>query len=76
MRSRKNEDLNAPIEEVQISCALMHLANASYRLGRTIQFDPATEQAVADEEANKLLRDSDSGYRAPCASQSSMNISC
>jgi len=63
--SRKKEDLHAPIEEGHISCGLMHLANASYRLGRTIHFNPETEQVIGDEEAAKLLRDGDRGYRAP-----------
>ena len=36
VRSRKKEELNAPIEEGYLSCALIHLANASYRLGRTL----------------------------------------
>ena len=36
VRSRKAENLNAPIEEGHISCALVHLANASYRLGRAL----------------------------------------
>ena len=63
--SRKKENLNAPIEEGVISCGMMHLANASYRLGRTIQFDPETEQVVGDPDAEKLLRDGDRGYRAP-----------
>jgi hypothetical protein len=43
----------------------MHLANASYRLGRTLNFDPETEQVIGDEEANQLLRDGGRGYRAP-----------
>jgi hypothetical protein len=63
--SRKKEDLHAPIEEAHISCGLMHLANASYRLGRTIHFDPKTEQAIGDEEADALLRDGPRGYREP-----------
>ncbi|MGA2630970.1 MAG: Gfo/Idh/MocA family oxidoreductase [Terriglobia bacterium] len=63
--SRKKENLNAPIEAGHYACALVHLVNASYRLGRTINFDPATEQAINDEEANLLLRDGDRGYRAP-----------
>ena len=63
--SRKKENLNAPIEAGHHACALVHLVNASYRLGRTINFDPATEQAINDEEANLLLRDGDRGYRAP-----------
>jgi predicted dehydrogenase len=62
VRSRKKEDLNAPIEEGHMSCALVHLANASYRLGRTLHFDPETEQVIADEEANRLLRGT---YREP-----------
>jgi len=63
--SRKKEDLHAPIEEGHLSCAMMHLANASYRLGRTIHFNPETEQVIGDKEAEKLLRDGDRGYRAP-----------
>jgi len=62
VRSRKMEKLNAPIEEGHISSALVHLANASYRLGRTLHFDPKTEQVIGDEEANKLLRGT---YRKP-----------
>ncbi|MDR3675979.1 MAG: Gfo/Idh/MocA family oxidoreductase [Acidobacteriota bacterium] len=65
VRSRRKEDLHAPIEEGHISCTLMHLANASYRLGRTLNFDPETEQVIGDDEANRLLRDGDRGYRAP-----------
>ena len=59
------EELNAPIEEGHISCALVHLANASYRLGRALHFDPKTEQVIGDEEANRLLSGQDRGYRPP-----------
>jgi predicted dehydrogenase len=62
VRSRKKDNLNAPIEEGHYSCTLVHLANASYRLGRTINFDPANEQVIGDEEAARLLRGS---YRDP-----------
>jgi hypothetical protein len=62
VRSRKKEEQNSPIEEGYISCALIHLANASYRLGRTLKFDPETEQVIGDDEANALLRGT---YRAP-----------
>jgi len=65
VRSRKTEELNAPIKEGHISCALVHLANASYRLGRSLHVDPATEQVIGDEEANRLLSGGDRGYRAP-----------
>jgi len=63
--SRKKDNLNAPIEEGHISCALVHLANASYRLGRTLNFNPETQQVIGDPEADMLLRDADRGYRAP-----------
>jgi predicted dehydrogenase len=65
--SRKKEELHAPIEEGHISAGLMHLANASYRLGRTIHFDPETQEAIGDAEANALLRDGPRGYRKPFA---------
>jgi predicted dehydrogenase len=63
--SRNKADLHAPIEEGHISCSLVHLANASYRLGRTLNFNPETQQVINDEEANKLLCDGDRGYRQP-----------
>src|SRR5256885_1917820 len=62
IRSRRAQDIHSPIEEAHISTTLVHLANASYRLGRTLQFDSAQEQVIGDEEANRLLRGS---YRAP-----------
>ena len=62
MRSRKAEDLRAPIREGYLSTTLVHLANASYRLGRTIQFDPKTETVTGDSEATAMLRGT---YRAP-----------
>ena len=33
----------------------LHLANIAIRMGRTINFDPVTEQIVGDEEANRLV---------------------
>jgi predicted dehydrogenase len=62
VRSRRAEDIHSPIEEAHISCTLLHLANASYRLGRTLKYDPASQQVVGDDEANRMLRGS---YRAP-----------
>jgi len=41
------------------------VANASYRLGRTLNFDPKTEQVMGDAEANRMLRGADRGYRKP-----------
>jgi len=65
VRSRKPEDLNAPIEEGLVSCTLLHLGNAAYRLGRSLHFDPETKQVIGDKEASSLLRDGDRGYRPP-----------
>jgi len=62
VRSRRAQDIHSPIEEAHISTTLVHLANASYRLGRMLKFDPEQEQVVGDDEANRLLRGS---YRSP-----------
>ncbi len=62
VRSRKKEDLNAPIEEGHYSCALMHLANISYRVGRSLNFDPKTETIIGDKEAQAMMKRT---YRAP-----------
>ncbi|HTD22020.1 MAG TPA: Gfo/Idh/MocA family oxidoreductase [Terriglobales bacterium] len=62
VRSRRVENIHCPIEEGHLSTTLVHLANASYRLGRTLRFDPVQEQVIGDDEANRLLRGS---YRAP-----------
>ena len=62
VRSRKKEGLNAPVQEGHISATLLHLGNVAYRVGRTLNFDPAREEVVGDAEANRLLRGT---YRAP-----------
>jgi predicted dehydrogenase len=62
VRSRDRKHLNAEIEEGAISTTLVHLANISYRLGRTLNFDEATYSIKGDPEATKMFtRD----YRAP-----------
>jgi predicted dehydrogenase len=62
VRSRKRGDLNAEIEEGALSCNLMHLANISYRVGRTLHWDAKTMTCIGDAEANKMLT---RAYRAP-----------
>jgi predicted dehydrogenase len=62
VRSRNQSDLNAPIEEGAISTMLVHLANISYRLGRTLYFDSTTMTCKNDAEANKMFT---RNYRAP-----------
>ena len=62
VRSRKAEDQNGPVETAHLSSALAHLGNISCRLGRQLQFDPAMEKFVGDDEANRMLT---RNYREP-----------
>jgi len=62
VRSRKQADLCAPIEEGAVSTTLVHLANISYRVGRTLHFDAASYSCVGDAEANGMFR---RNYRKP-----------
>jgi predicted dehydrogenase len=62
VRSRKREDLTAEIEEGAMSCTLMHLANISYRLGRTLHWDEKTWTVKNDPAATRMLT---RPYRAP-----------
>jgi predicted dehydrogenase len=64
VRSHNASDLNAPIEEGAISTMLVHLANISYRVGRSVRFDPETYSCPGDAEATALFRRE---YRAPFA---------
>jgi predicted dehydrogenase len=62
VRSRKRESLNAEVAEGAISAVLVHMANISYRLGRTIHFDSQTMTCTGDAEANTYLT---RAYRQP-----------
>ncbi|HKX31913.1 MAG TPA: Gfo/Idh/MocA family oxidoreductase [Blastocatellia bacterium] len=62
LRNRKQGGLNAEIEEGHLSSALVHLSNISYRLGRSLTFDPVKEQVQKDSEATAMLRRQ---YRQP-----------
>ncbi len=64
VRSRKQSDLNAPVTEGATSTMLVHLANISYRVGRTLYFDPETFSCKGDSEANAMFRRT---YRQPFA---------
>ena len=54
--------LTAPVESGFYTCALVHFANISYRLGRTLNFDPNTERFIDDEKASSMLK---RDYREP-----------
>jgi predicted dehydrogenase len=61
----RNNDPSAAhgnIIEGRYTAALVHLANISYRLHRSLKFDPKQERFIGDEEANRLLR---RDYRPP-----------
>ena len=61
-RSRNYKDLNADIEIAATSADLVHMANISYRLGRTLKFDLSKRHFSSDAEATKMMtRD----YRKP-----------
>ncbi len=63
LRSRDKGKLNGSIEEGALSVTLVHLANISYKVGRSLQIDPATGDVIGDAEAAKLYRRAH--YRAP-----------
>jgi len=66
VRSRKWSDLHAPIDEGAISTTLVHLANISYRVGRTLRFDAASYSCVGDAEANRMFtREYRNGFVVP-----------
>jgi predicted dehydrogenase len=62
VRANKQELAMGDILEGHYSAALVHFANISFRLGRSLKFDPGSEQFVGDVEANSMLRRQ---YRAP-----------
>ena len=54
---RANDTSNLPgtVEDGHYSCSLIHMANTSYRLGRSLNFDPKQQRYVNDDEANRML---------------------
>ena len=55
LRSRDASKQNAPIAEGALSVQLVHLANISYRVGRTLQFDAEQFAVTGDSEASALF---------------------
>ncbi len=62
IRANDQKLAHGDIREGFYSCAVMHLGNISYRLGRTLEFDPVKMKFVNDTEADRLLTRQ---YRAP-----------
>jgi predicted dehydrogenase len=53
---RDGKHPHADIQIGHLSAALCHLGNIATRFGRTLQFDPKTEQILDDAEAARLVR--------------------
>ncbi len=62
VRANDSGLLTAPIEEGFYSCALIHLANISYKLGRTLNIDVQNFQVLNDSQANSMFTKE---YRKP-----------
>ena len=62
VRTRKYQDLHADVQIGVTSADLCHLANISYRLKRSLAFDPAAKRFPKDEEASRMMT---RAYRAP-----------
>ena len=62
IRANDPSILNGNVEEGHFNCTLVHLANTSYRLGRSLDFDPEKQAYIKDDEANSMLTRS---YREP-----------
>ncbi len=62
VRSRDKSILNGPIETGHASAGISHLANISFRLGRSLKFDPRAEKFISDAPANAMLSRK---YRSP-----------
>ena len=63
IRANDPSILSAKIEDGIHSCMVMHLGNISYRLGRSLEFDPVHLTFKGDAEANAMI--SREEYRSP-----------
>ena len=62
IRADDRSRMEGDITEGHATCSLIHLANTSYRLGRTLDIDPQAEKVRNDKEANAMLT---RNYRSP-----------
>lgn len=66
VRSGKQEDVPMTVEDSHFSCLHCQLGNIAYRIGHTLEFDPATEKFKNSDDANALLkRDYREGFEVP-----------
>ncbi len=59
---RSRQQTHADAEVAHLTCALVHLGEIGYRVGRVLNFDPQKEVILNDSEANAMLNKE---YRAP-----------
>ncbi|MBI1318998.1 MAG: twin-arginine translocation signal domain-containing protein [Candidatus Hydrogenedens sp.] len=62
IRSRDASINPCDADVAHVSAVHCHLGNIAYRLGRSLEFDPAVEQFVGDDEANTHVK---RDYRQP-----------
>lgn len=55
IRANDQKLAKGDIREGFYSCALIHLGNISYRLGRSLEFDPVKMRFINDSEADAML---------------------
>ena len=48
-------ECKAPAEVGHHTATMCHIANVAMRLGRKLRWDPAKEQFINDDEANRML---------------------
>ena len=54
VRKRSGRGLNVPVEVGHRSATVCHLANIAMQLDRPLKWDPAKEQFLGDDEANRM----------------------
>jgi len=55
VKARDKKLVRGTMEDAHTGCACCHMANTSYRLGRSLEFDPKLGK-FADDEANTFLK--------------------
>ena len=55
IRANDQKLAKGDIREAFYSCALVHLGNISYRLGRSLEFDPVKMKFINDAKADAML---------------------
>jgi len=59
---RTRQQTHADAQTAHLTCALVHLGEIGYRLGRVLNFDPVEERILNDPEADAMLS---KPYRSP-----------